>query len=127
VGTLLHHAGFHILTAGNAREGIRLARSERPDLVISDVVMPIISGIELCQMIRVDADLTTIPVLLVSAFDKDTESVVEALQNGADGYIEVPFEPSLLVAKVVRLLERKNAEKELERNVAERTEQLCRR
>jgi len=89
---VLRHAGFHILTAGNALEGILVARSERPDLVISDVVMPEISGIELCQMIRADADLATIPVLLVSALDKETESIVEALQTGADGYIEVPFE-----------------------------------
>ena len=125
VSSLLRRAGFHILTAGNARKGIRVARSERPDLVISDVAMPNISGIELCQMIRADADLATIPVLLVSALDKETESVVEALQTGADGYIEVPFEPSLLVAKVVRLLESKYAETESERHVVERTSQLA--
>ncbi|MDX6710156.1 MAG: hypothetical protein QOH96_1172 [Blastocatellia bacterium] len=125
VSSLLRRAGFHILTAGNALEGIRVARSERPDLVISDVVMPNISGIELCQMIRADADLATTPVLLVSALDKETESVVEALQTGADGYIEVPFEPSLLVATVVRLLESKHAETESERQVVERTSQLA--
>jgi len=125
VSSLLRRGGFHILTAGNAREGMRLARRERPDLLISDVVMPNISGIELCQMIRADADLATIPILLISALDKDTESVVEALQTGADGYIEVPFEPHQLVAKVVRLLERKHVEEELERHFAERTEQLA--
>jgi len=125
VSSLLRRAGFHILTAGNARKGIRVARSERPDLVISDVAMPNISGIELCQMIRADADLATIPVLLVSALDKETESVVDALQPGADGYIEVPFEPSLLVARAVRLLERKHAETESERHVVERTSQLA--
>jgi len=125
VSSLLRRAGFHILTAGNARKGIRVARSECPDLVISDVAMPNISGIELCQMIRADADLATIPVLLVSALDKETESVVEALQPGADGYIEVPFEPSLLVARVVRLLESKYAETESERHVVERTSQLA--
>jgi signal transduction histidine kinase len=125
MGSLLRRAGFRVLTAGDAREGIRVARRECPDLVISDVVMPSVSGIELCQMIRADADLATIPVLLVSALDKDTDSIVEALQTGADGYIEMPFEPSLLVAKVVRLLERKGAEEELERRVTERTEQLA--
>jgi len=76
-------------------------------------------------MIRADADLATIPVLLVSALDKETESVVEALQTGADGYIEVPFEPFLLVARVVRLLESKYAETESERHVVERTSQLA--
>jgi two-component system cell cycle sensor histidine kinase/response regulator CckA len=125
VSSLLGRAGFDILTAGDAQEGMQIARRERPDLVISDVVMPNISGIELCQMIRADADLATIPVLLVSALDKETESVVEALQTGADGYIEVPFEPSLLVAKVVRLLESKHAETESERQVVERTSQLA--
>jgi signal transduction histidine kinase/DNA-binding response OmpR family regulator len=122
---LLRHAGFLVLTASNAHEGLQLARRKHPDLVISDVVMPDISGIELCQMIRADADLATTPVLLVSGLERDTDRVVEALRKGADGYIEVPFEPSLLVASVARLLERKKAEAELERRVVERTSQLA--
>lgn len=125
MGLLLSHAGFHVLTAEDAQEGINLAQRERPDLVISDVVMPRISGIDLCRMIRANAELASIPILLVSALDKETESVVEALRTGADGYLEMPFEPSLLVAKVVRLLERKHVEEELERRVAERTAQLA--
>jgi two-component system cell cycle sensor histidine kinase/response regulator CckA len=125
VRLLLQRAGFRILIAVDAREGLRIARSERPNLVISDIVMPTTSGIELCQMIRADADLTSTPVLLVSALPKDNDTVIEALRNGADGYIEVPFEPSLLVAKAVRLLERKHSEAMLERRVAERTEQLA--
>jgi PAS domain S-box-containing protein len=125
VSLLLSHAGFLVLTASNAHEGLEVARREHPDLVISDVVMPGMSGIELCQTIRADADLVTTPVLLVSALDKDTESVVEALRTGADGYVEAPFEPSLLVATAVRLLERKQSEAGLERRVAERTEQLA--
>jgi signal transduction histidine kinase/DNA-binding response OmpR family regulator len=125
ISVLLNRAGFLVLTASNAQEGLQVARRDHPDLVISDVVMPGISGIELCQMIRADADLATIPVLLVSGLERDTKRVVEALQKGADGYIEVPFEPSLLVANVVRLLERKRAEAQVERQVVERTSQLA--
>jgi DNA-binding response OmpR family regulator len=110
VSLMLRRAGFHILTTSDGQEGLQVARREHPDLVISDVVMPDISGIELCRIIRADEELHSTLVLLVSALDKNTDSVVEALQAGADGYIEVPFEPSHLVAKVTRLLERKHSE-----------------
>jgi DNA-binding response OmpR family regulator len=121
---LLHQAGFGILVAGDAGAGYELAQSRRPDMVISDVVMPNVSGIDLCRLIRSDRNLRGVPILLISALDKQTESVVEALRIGADDYIEMPFEPHRLVAKVARLLERKRGEDLLEMLVIERTAQL---
>jgi two-component system, cell cycle sensor histidine kinase and response regulator CckA len=124
LATVLGHAGFRVVAAGGARDGFELARRERPDLIISDVVMPELSGIDLCRMIRADAELRAVPILLLSAIDKRTKSMVEALQTGADDYVEIPFEPHLLVARATRLLERKRFEAELEQRVAERTTQL---
>ena len=121
---LLRQSGFNVLTAESIEDGYKLVEREHPDLVMSDVVMPGGSGIELCRLIRKNVNLNRIPILLVSALDKETQHIVEALAAGADDYIEMPFEPHRLVAKVLRLLERRKAEENLEKQVMERTEQL---
>lgn len=124
VSQLLGKAGYRVCTATNGREGFLVAQQERPHLVISDVVMPHASGIELCRLIRKDAYLRTTPILLASAVQVDSESAVEGLEAGADDYLEIPFDPMRLVAKVARLLERRRVEEDLERRVRERTTQL---
>jgi PAS domain S-box-containing protein len=110
MGNLLHKAGYSVLTAEDGLEGLTLAKRERPDLVISDVSMPQMNGLEFCREIRADSDLKTIPILLVSAREKDTQSVVAGLRAGADDYLEIPFDAARLVAKVSRLLERSRLE-----------------
>ena len=107
---LLHKAGYTVLTAGDGREGFDLAKSERPDLVISVVTMPNMDGLEFCRHLRADKELETVPILLVSALQKDTETVVAGLRAGADDYLEIPFDATRLIAKVSRLLERSRLE-----------------
>ena len=107
---LLRKAGYSVLTACDGFEAFEVAKRERPDVVISDVSMPRVNGIEFCRLIREDDDLRSIPILLVSAYRKDTESVVEGLRSGADDYLEVPFDSARLIAKVSRLLERSKLE-----------------
>lgn len=134
---MLSKAGYRVLTASDARAGFEVLQLERPDAVISDVRMPEIDGIELCRMIRADADVCETPILLVSAVRVDAESVVEGLQAGADDYLELPFDPILCIAKVARQIERKHVaehmqaeekirriNESLERLVQERTAQL---
>ena len=110
MGNLLHKAGYSVFTAEDGYEGLTLARRERPDLVISDVSMPRMNGLEFCRAIRADSELKSVPILLISALQKDTESVVAGLRAGADDYLEVPFDSTRLVAKVSRLLERSRLE-----------------
>src|SRR5256885_2063388 len=110
MGSLLHKAGYSVLTADDGRAGLTLARRERPDLVISDVSMPRMNGLEFCRELRADSELKTVPILLVSALQKGTESVVAGLRAGADDYLEIPFDSARLVAKVSRLLERSRVE-----------------
>lgn len=110
MGTLLGKAGYSVLTAGDGLEAFEVVKRERPDVVISDVSMPRVDGIEFCRQIRQDPDLRSIPILLVSAHRRDTESVVEGLESGADDYLELPFDSTRLIAKVSRLLERSQAE-----------------
>ncbi|HET6979450.1 MAG TPA: PAS domain S-box protein [Pyrinomonadaceae bacterium] len=110
MGNLLRKAGYTVLTAEDGVEGLSLARKERPDLVISDVTMPRMNGLDFCRAIRADVELKTVPILLVTALQKDTESAVAGLQAGADDYLEFPFDSARLVAKVSRLLERAHLE-----------------
>src|SRR6266850_901078 len=107
---LLRKAGYFVLTAEDGLEGFNLAKQEHPDLVISDVSMPRVNGLEFCRLLRADNELRSVPILLMSAFRKDTESVVAGLRSGADDYLEVPFDSTQLVAKVSRLLERSRIE-----------------
>jgi PAS domain S-box-containing protein len=72
--------------------------------------MPRMNGLEFCREMRADSELQTVPILLISALQKDTESVVAGLRAGADDYLEIPFDSARLVAKVSRLLERSRLE-----------------
>lgn len=108
--SLLRKAGYTVLTAADGVEALDLARSKHPDVVISDVSMPRMNGMEFCRLIRQDAELRSTPILLVSAHRRDTQSVVEGLESGADDYLEVPFDSTRLIAKVSRLLERSKGE-----------------
>jgi diguanylate cyclase (GGDEF)-like protein/PAS domain S-box-containing protein len=111
VGLLLRKAGYRVLTAADGVEAFDAARVGSPLLVVSDVTMPRASGIDLCRMLRSDAELHAVPILLVSALRVDDASVVEGLGAGADDYLEAPYDPMLLVAKVARLAERARSEK----------------
>ncbi len=110
MSNLLRKAGYSILTAEDGLEAFALAKRQHPDLVISDVSMPRMNGLEFCRRLRADSELKTVPILLVSALQKDTESVVLGLRAGADDYLEIPFDSTRLVAKVARLLERSRLE-----------------
>lgn len=107
---LLRKAGYSVFTAEDGLEAFDIAKKQHPDLVISDVSMPRMNGLEFCRALRSDNELRAIPILLVSALQKDTETVVAGLTAGADDYLEVPFDSTRLVAKVSRLLERARIE-----------------
>ena len=109
----LRKAGYFVFTAEDGQQAFEVAKRERPDVVISDVMMPRLSGIEFCRLVRRDEELRTLPILLVSALLKDTDSVIEGLEAGADDYLEMPFDSAKLIAKVSRLIERARLEEAL--------------
>jgi PAS domain S-box-containing protein len=111
--SLLRKAGYSVFTAEDGREAFEVAKVKHPAVVISDVSMPKVNGIEFCRLIRQDDELRSVPILLVTAHRKDTASVVEGLRSGADDYLELPFDSTRLVAKVSRLLERARVEAQL--------------
>jgi diguanylate cyclase (GGDEF)-like protein/PAS domain S-box-containing protein len=113
VSLLLGKAGYRVFAAADGLEAMEVARRCNPLLVVSDVLMPGASGIELCHMLRSDPDLCNVPVLLVSALRVDDASAVEGLRAGADDYLEAPYDPMLLVAKVSLLAERARSQRVL--------------
>jgi DNA-binding response OmpR family regulator len=95
--------GFTVITAKDGQEGIDTARSERPDVVISDIMMPRKSGLELVEELKGDAATKAIPIVLLSAKAQATDERA-GLDAGADDYVTKPFEPLDLVDRVNRLL-----------------------
>jgi PAS domain S-box-containing protein len=127
----LTEAGYLVLTACDGQEGLDVVRTQSVDMVISDVVMPVMDGIELCRRLRSDQSLSFLPILLFSSLRADTPSALEGMRAGADDYLEASYDPMRLIARVARLIERRQAEKALlqaraalEERVAERTVEL---
>ena len=115
---MLRRAGYQVATAMEGQSALEIARGQIPDLILSDVAMPVMDGIELCRKVRADQSLKTVPIILVTAQRKDTASVQGGLAAGADDYIEAPYEPARLIAKVARFIERKHAEESIARLAA---------
>jgi DNA-binding response OmpR family regulator len=97
--------GFTVLRATDGRFGLQAARDGRPDVIVSDVMMPNMSGIELVVALKEDPATRHIPVILLSAKAQGTD-VRQGLDAGADEYVTKPFEPLDLVARVNALLGR---------------------
>ena len=96
--------GFTVLVARDGVEGVEVARSEQPDLVVSDIMMPKKSGLELVTDLKGDPSTSDIPIILLSAKAQNAD-VRSGLDAGADDYVTKPFEPLDLVDRVNRLLE----------------------
>ena len=129
---LFKAAGFVVQEARNGAEALRLARANRPDLILLDVMLPDIHGVELCRRMKAEADLKSLFVVLLSSSQISSGNQVIGLDAGADGYIARPIENRELLARVQALLRIQQAEAalrqaqvELEGRVAERTTELA--
>jgi DNA-binding response OmpR family regulator len=96
--------GFTVLVARDGEEGIEVARTDQPDLIVSDIMMPKVSGLELVTALKGDPATSEIPIILLSAKAQNAD-VRSGLDAGADDYVTKPFEPLDLVDRVNRLLE----------------------
>ena len=96
-------AGYRVLTAADGRAGVALAHAEVPDLIISDVMMPGLSGYEVCQQLKADPATSHIPVVLLTA-KSEPDARLEGLETGADCFLAKPFNPQELRVQVRNLL-----------------------
>jgi len=91
-----------VIIANDGQEGLKKVKSENPDLILLDVMMPKMEGFEVCNLLKNDARYSKIPIILFTA--KALQADIEAGQDaGADAYITKPFEPSVLLAKIEEL------------------------
>lgn len=101
----LEQEGYKILTASNGRQALEIAKNEFPHLIILDVMMPAMDGIETCEKIREDSRLSETIIMFLTARGEDY-SYVAAFDAGADDYVTKPIKPKVLISKVKGLLRR---------------------
>ncbi len=96
--------GYQVETANNGVQALEKIRANRPDLIVSDVMMPEMDGFELLSTIRRDPALESLPVIMLTAKTQD-KNVMEGYTRGADMYLTKPFNPAELLAFVKRILQ----------------------
>ena len=94
---------YHVLEAGDGRQGLEIIGRELPDLIVSDVMMPEMDGFELCHTLKTDIEHSHIPIILLTA-KVTMQSKIEGIELGADDYIEKPFSTEYLLARIANLL-----------------------
>jgi two-component sensor histidine kinase len=117
---ILARAGFQILDAATGEEGLRLARTASPQLVVLDINLPDVNGVEVCRQLKTDPKTANIMVLQVSATNTQVADRVRALAAGADSFLIEPVEPEELEAVARALLRLHHTESQLRRTLAER-------
>ena len=107
LGKLLTREGYSISDAYSADEAYATIADAKPDLVILDIMMPKVSGIEVCNKLKSDPATKDIVILIVSARDAQSDRI-EGLEHGADDYVSKPFHLRSLVRKIEHMLSKKN-------------------
>src|SRR6185436_11075347 len=111
VAETVEGAGYDVMCAADGGAALPLVESFGPDVIISDVLMPVLNGLELCRRIKADARTADIPVILISGLLNAIEDSVQGWTAGADEYLNLPFRNEELLVKVARLAERRRVEK----------------
>lgn len=101
----LAQAGFTVSSAQDGREALSKARAELPQLIILDLMLPEVDGLEVCKMLRRDDTTARIPIIMLTAKASEVDRVL-GLELGADDYVTKPFSPRELVLRVKKILER---------------------
>ena len=101
-------AGFQVLSAYDGQTGLNLARTEKPDLIVLDLMLPGMDGLDVCRALRRDSN---VPVIMLTARVEETDKLI-GLELGADDYVTKPFSPRELVARARAVLRRSKATEE---------------
>jgi len=101
----LKQAGFSVVSAADGAEAVKKARAARPSLIVLDLMLPEVDGLEVCKMLRRDPATASIPIIMLTAKAAEIDRVL-GLELGADDYVTKPFSPRELVLRVKKLLQR---------------------
>jgi two-component system phosphate regulon response regulator PhoB len=107
----LHRAGYLTLTAGTGAKALEIARNARPEAIVLDLMLPGMSGLEVCRELRKNPDTASLGVLMLTAKGQPTERI-NGLETGADDYVTKPFSPKEVVLRVQALVRRTQAARE---------------
>ncbi len=99
-------AGYKVSVASTGEEGLRLAQGEHPDLVLLDLMLPGLDGLELCRALKRDPATARLPVIMLTAKSEEAD-IVTGLELGADDYVTKPFSPKVLLARIRTVLRRR--------------------
>jgi len=102
----LEDPAYQLITAANGQDALKKVKTESPDLILLDIMMPVMDGYEVLSRLKADAATRDIPVIVISA-NNDLQSVVNGIKLGAEDYLPKPFEPTLLHARISSSLEKK--------------------
>lgn len=101
----LEKEGFRTVSAKTGADGLRQVKQEKPDLVVLDLMLPEIDGLEVCKRLRSSPDTAMLPIIMLTAKAEESDTVI-GLELGADDYVTKPFSPKTLVARVKALFRR---------------------
>lgn len=103
VQVCLERENYKVFTATNGKEGLQRTYSVQPDLIILDVMMPSLSGYEVCQLVRCDPDLSNTHIIMLTAKGQEADQG-RSIEVGANEYITKPFDPNYLIGRVADVL-----------------------
>lgn len=110
---VLNSQPYEVITARNGVEGLEKARSEKPDLILLDIIMPLMDGFEACQCLKSEPELADIPVVMLTSFSEryveTSLAVSEGLSLEADDFIDKPVRPAELLVRMEKQLRKKSA------------------
>jgi two-component system phosphate regulon response regulator PhoB len=112
----LRQAGYEVVTAETGREALECLRRSQPELIVLDLMLPDLSGTELCRQVRSDPETSWLPIIMLTAKTDEVDRVV-GLELGADDYVTKPFSPRELVLRVRAVLRRRTPEQHGERSL----------
>lgn len=99
----LEFAGYEVITAMEGLEGLKKARSENPDLIVLDLILPNLNGYQICAMLKRDSNYRNIPIVMLTSRSQQAD-IAEGMKAGADAYITKPYDPDEFIAKIQTLL-----------------------
>ncbi|MGC9941737.1 MAG: response regulator transcription factor [Verrucomicrobiota bacterium] len=108
----LKQAGYAVTTAGDGAEALKKARTQTPDMIVLDVMLPEMDGFEICKSLRLDSTTAKIPIIMLTAKAAEIDRVL-GLELGADDYLTKPFSPRELLLRIKKILARGQTEEKL--------------
>ena len=100
---LLDSVGYEIIEARDGAEGVKVAKAERPDLILMDIQLPVLDGYEATRQIKADPELRTTPIIVVTSYALSGDEA-KAREAGCDDYVPKPYSPRQLLAKILKYL-----------------------